>query len=123
MLFADGRFDWNDLLQDAASMSLFAERRVVDVRVSGGKLGREASEAVRRYAARPPDDTLLLMRMGQPAPLRFGDVEEAQFANAALVAGLLTVPATVGELWIVGYLILFGVRAQAHAMPERDSAT
>ena len=32
------------------------------------------------------------------------------FANADLVAGLLTVPATIGELWIVGYLILFGVR-------------
>ena len=32
------------------------------------------------------------------------------FANAGLVAGLLTVPATIGELWIVGYLIVFGVR-------------
>ncbi len=32
------------------------------------------------------------------------------FTNAGLVAGLLTVPATIGELWIVGYLIVFGVR-------------
>lgn len=32
------------------------------------------------------------------------------FAGADVVAGLLTVPATIGELWIVGYLILFGVR-------------
>jgi hypothetical protein len=37
------------------------------------------------------------------------------FANADLVAGLLTVPATIGELWIVGYLILFGVREQRSA--------
>ncbi|MFA6299569.1 MAG: DUF4386 domain-containing protein [Nocardioides sp.] len=37
------------------------------------------------------------------------------FANAELVAGLLTVPATIGELWIVAYLILFGVRE--HAQP------
>lgn len=35
------------------------------------------------------------------------------FANAELVAGLLTVPATIGEVWIVGYLILFGVRDRA----------
>lgn len=42
------------------------------------------------------------------------------FANADLVAGLLTVPATIGELWIVGYLIIFGVRD--HARPDRDSA-
>lgn len=43
------------------------------------------------------------------------------FANADVLAGLLTVPATIGELWIVGYLILFGVRD--HAQPERQSAT
>lgn len=43
------------------------------------------------------------------------------FANADVVAGLLTVPATIGELWIVGYLILFGVRD--YARPERQSAT
>ncbi len=42
------------------------------------------------------------------------------FANADVVAGLLTVPATIGELWIVGYLILFGVRDRAR--PERQSA-
>ena len=42
------------------------------------------------------------------------------FANADLAAGLLTVPATIGELWIVGYLIVFGVRE--HARPNRESA-
>jgi hypothetical protein len=42
------------------------------------------------------------------------------FAHAGVVAGLLTVPATIGELWIVGYLILFGVRE--HPRPHRESA-
>jgi len=32
--------------------------------------------------------------------------------DAAVVADLLTVPATVGELWMVGYLCLRGVRRQ-----------
>lgn len=42
------------------------------------------------------------------------------FANADLVVVLLTVPATIGELWILGYLILFGVRD--HSRPDRQSA-
>ena len=42
------------------------------------------------------------------------------FANADLVAGLLTVPSIIGEFWIVGYLILFGVRE--HDRPDRESA-
>jgi hypothetical protein len=40
------------------------------------------------------------------------------FSNADLVAGVLTVPATIGELWIVGYLVLFGVRGDPR--PDRD---
>jgi hypothetical protein len=39
------------------------------------------------------------------------------FANADLVVALLTVPATIGELWIVGYLIIFGVREHGTADP------
>jgi len=43
------------------------------------------------------------------------------FADAGLVAGLLIVPATIGELWIGGYLILFGVRE--HSGSESQKAT
>ena len=42
------------------------------------------------------------------------------FANAALAVGMLLVPATIGELWIVGYLILFGVRERAQPAHEGD---
>jgi len=62
VLYADGNFNWNDVIQDAASMSLFAERRVIDLRVPGGKFERDASEVLRRYAGRPQVDTLLLIR-------------------------------------------------------------
>ncbi len=60
---AETGFNWSDVLQDAASMSLFATRRIVDVRVASGKIDREGSELLRRYTDRPPQDTLLLIRM------------------------------------------------------------
>jgi DNA polymerase III subunit delta len=62
VLHADGNFNWNDVIEDAASMSLFAERRVIDLRVPGAKFERDASEVLRRYAERPQPDTLLLIR-------------------------------------------------------------
>jgi hypothetical protein len=34
------------------------------------------------------------------------------FANGDTVAGLMTLPATIGEFWILGYLIIHGVREQ-----------
>jgi hypothetical protein len=62
VLHADSGFKWNDVLQDAASMSLFAARRVIDLRVPGAKFDRDASEVLRRYAQQPAADTLLLIR-------------------------------------------------------------
>ncbi len=58
-------FRWNDIVQDAASMSLFAERRIIDVRVVSNKFDRAASETLRSYADAPMDDTLLLIRAGR----------------------------------------------------------
>ena len=40
-------FKWHDLLQDAASMSLFAQRRIIDVRNPGAKFDKDASEMLR----------------------------------------------------------------------------
>jgi DNA polymerase-3 subunit delta len=65
VLYVEGGFNWNDVVQDAASMSLFAERRLIDVRVPGGKFDRDASEVLRRYADHPAEDTVLLIRTGR----------------------------------------------------------
>ena len=40
------------------------------------------------------------------------------FPGADLVAGLLTVPATIGELWIIGYLIIVGIHDHAPARED-----
>lgn len=42
------------------------------------------------------------------------------FPNTDLITQLLTVPATIGEIWITGYLIIFGIRD--HPRPDRQSA-
>lgn len=65
VLHAEAGFNWNDVVQDAASMSLFAARRVIDVRVPGAKFDRDASEVLRRYADQPVADTVLLIRSGR----------------------------------------------------------
>ena len=65
VLHVETGFRWNDILQNAASMSLFAERRIIDVRVRGNKFDREASETLRSYAGHPAEDTLLLIRAGR----------------------------------------------------------
>ncbi|MEZ5463200.1 DNA polymerase III subunit delta [Dokdonella sp.] len=57
----DHRFDWNELAMSGAAMSLFAMRRVIELRMPTGKPGREGSAAISAWCADPPPDTLLLI--------------------------------------------------------------
>ncbi len=62
---ADTEFDWNLLLSAADSMSLFAELRILELRLPSGKPGREGGAALRQYAERPADDAVLLVISGK----------------------------------------------------------
>jgi DNA polymerase-3 subunit delta len=61
-------FDWHSLLAEAGNLSLFAERTVIDLRLPSGKPGDAGAKALREYAERPPEDTLLLVTAGKLEP-------------------------------------------------------
>lgn len=57
---ADGRFDWTRLGQATETGSLFAMRRLVELRLPSGKPGKEGALAIREWIAAPGDDVLLI---------------------------------------------------------------
>ncbi|MDR3385743.1 MAG: DNA polymerase III subunit delta [Rudaea sp.] len=65
VLDVDQHFDWNALAMAAASMSLFATRRTIDLRLPGGKPGKEGAAVLIEYCAQPPADTILLITCTQ----------------------------------------------------------
>jgi DNA polymerase-3 subunit delta len=56
-------FDWQQLAAEAAAFSLFADKKIIDLRLPNGKPGAEGSRALSAYCADPPADTLLLMTL------------------------------------------------------------
>lgn len=58
---ADARFNWNELAMSGAAMSLFASRRIIDVRMPTGRPGKDGSAAISAWCASPPPDTILLI--------------------------------------------------------------
>ncbi|MEE4379762.1 MAG: DNA polymerase III subunit delta [Candidatus Competibacteraceae bacterium] len=54
-------FDWNTLEQSAANQSLFADRRLLELRLGAVKPGDAGGKALYRYAQRPPADVVLLV--------------------------------------------------------------
>ena len=57
----DAGFQWGILREFGDSLSLFAERRILDLRLSSAKPDKEGVEAIVTYAKRPNPDNLLLI--------------------------------------------------------------
>ena len=56
-------FDWSGLLGSSQAMSLFADRQLIEIRIPGGKPGKEGSEALQRYCQTLSDDVLTLIHL------------------------------------------------------------
>ncbi|MDY6943010.1 MAG: DNA polymerase III subunit delta [Pseudomonadota bacterium] len=64
VLFAEPGFDWSILGAQAATMSLFGEQRLLELRLPTGKPGDAGAKALLAYADHLPDDTVLLVICG-----------------------------------------------------------
>ena len=89
----DASFDWNLLYEAGASLSLFAEQRLLELRIPGGKPGDKGSSALIDYLARPAEDTVLLLSL----PKLDGSAQKTKWAKA-----LIDSPdATFVQIWPV----------------------
>lgn len=97
-------FNWNDLHHATGNMSLFGERKLIDLRIPTGKPGREGSTALQEYCARPSPDALLLVTL----PGLDWTEEKAVWLKTLTEAGVTVklVPPSASELpgWIAGRL-------------------
>jgi DNA polymerase-3 subunit delta len=63
-VFEAGRgFDWGELHASLGSLSLFATKKIVELRLPGGKPGADGGGALAAYCAQPAADTLLLVSL------------------------------------------------------------
>ena len=60
-------FSWNSFLESAGSLSIFSDRKIIDLRISSGKPGTEGAKAIVKYCENPPEDTMLLITAGKIA--------------------------------------------------------
>jgi len=61
VLDVGAHFDWDELARAAAGMSLFATRRLLDLRLPTGRPGVEGAKAIVEFCSNPPPDVTLLI--------------------------------------------------------------
>lgn len=57
--------EWPQFSAEAESLSIFADQKLIDLRLPSGKPGQEGSKLLQHYCKNPPDDTLLLITAGK----------------------------------------------------------
>ena len=62
---AGAHFDWSEVLASGGSLSLFADKQIVEIRIPSGKPGKEGSVALQQIAerSRGDDSTLTLVML------------------------------------------------------------
>ena len=58
-------FDWSEVSAAISSLSLFASRRLIEVRLPTGKAGKDGAEVLADFARNPAPDVLLLVQAAQ----------------------------------------------------------
>jgi DNA polymerase-3 subunit delta len=110
-----GGVSWEDILQSAQSLSLFASRRIVEIRIPSGKLGNEGAMLLRLLEA-AGDDLLVLILSGRID----GGAKTPAWAQAAEQRGAWVPvrPIEAGRLpaWLRGRLKAAGLEATDEAI-------
>ena len=87
VLDAEPGFDWDEFARAGASLSLFASRRLIDLRMPTGKPDKHpakaGSEALQAYCAAPPPDTVLLITC-----MAWSRAHETKWVDAVRDAGV-----------------------------------
>lgn len=90
VLHVDARSDWSQLTVHARGLSLFAERRILEIRLPSGKPGDAGAQALRAHAQSASDDTLTIVSL----PKLDGKRRQSDWAAALDAAGVwIDVPA------------------------------
>ena len=108
--------DWQALLSSAGNMSLFAERKLIDVQLYKSKLNEEGNRALQAYGADLPEDTILLLS----APKLDGSAQKSKWFKAlssqAVFIQIWPVNAAALPRWIDQRLAQAKLKASSEAI-------
>ena len=113
---ADNAFDWNELLQSAGSAGLFADLKLLEIHIPGGKPGKNGGEALQSLAERLPEDTVTVVMLPKLEKAQM----QAKWFGALAAKGTMLEAKAVGTAalpqWIRGRLKKLGLGIESDAL-------
>ncbi|MCF7529417.1 DNA polymerase III subunit delta [Neisseria lisongii] len=113
---ADTHFDWQELLQSAGSIGLFADLKLLEIHIPNGKPGKNGGEALQTLAANLPEDTVTVVLLPK---LEKAQTQAKWFGALAAKGEVLEAKAVSTAAlpqWIQGRLKKQGLAIEADAL-------
>jgi len=97
-------FDWNQLLAAGGNLSLFGDRKLIDLRIPGGKPGKEGGAALQDWCRNLSPDNLLLVTLPELDWREEKAVWFTTLVNAGVAIKISAPPLAELPGWIAGRL-------------------
>jgi DNA polymerase-3 subunit delta len=97
-------FDWNQLLAAGGNLSLFGDRKLIDLRIPTGKPGKEGGAALQEWCRNLSPDNLLLVTLPELDWREEKAVWFTTLVNAGVALKLMAPPLAELPGWIAGRL-------------------
>lgn len=65
VLYVERSFDWSQVTEQSSNMSLFGDKKILELRLPTGKPGAPGGKALQQYCENLPDDVLLIIQSGK----------------------------------------------------------
>lgn len=114
VMHVEAGFNWSEVLAASQEMSLFAERKLLDLRLPSGKPGDEGSKTLVAYCESTNEDTLLLIT----APKLDGSAKRAKWYKALESTGTVIICWPISPEQLPQWLQQRFQRAGFNADPE-----
>ncbi|WP_265946556.1 DNA polymerase III subunit delta [Dechloromonas sp. A34] len=98
------QFDWGELLAAGGNMSLFGDKKLIDLRIPTGKPGKEGSAALQQWCQHLSPDNLLLITLPELDWREEKAVWFTALVNAGVAIKLMAPPLAELPGWIAGRL-------------------
>jgi DNA polymerase III subunit delta len=99
-LVAGAHFDWSSLLGAAQTMSLFADKQIVEIRIPSGKPGKDGGEALQRYSQQCSADTIGIISLPKLDRTQQSSAWFTALSNAGTVLRIESVERAALPTWI-----------------------
>lgn len=116
VLTAESGFDWSRLAAAGASLSLFASRRLVELRIPTGKPGPAGAQAIADYCAALPPDVVTLVEFPRLERAALSSRWVSALESAGVLVHARRVPREKLPAWLAGRLKAQGQQADRETL-------